>query len=235
MRTLLPDELKEQPLVKLAVGFTLVVMVGFVVTGFLLYFQHMDLSPESVETYYAGSSDQYLPARAVESMLGVTHAHTIALGVTLLLLSFLLIRSSVSETTKKAFIVLPFASAILNEMAPWLVRYDVPLAAWIKILSFLALELSLMGLILVLFVATFRGPRRQVEQTPIQRPPLPPRQRSGPQGQQPRAQQGGPQSGQQGGPGGDARRRRRRPRRRRGGGGKPAGPAPSPGGPPPSA
>ncbi len=227
MRTLLPDELKEQPLVKLAIGFTLVVMVAFVVTGFFLYFQHMDLGPASVEAYYAGSLTQ--PARSVDAMLSVTHAHAIALGAALLLLSLLLIRSSASERTKKTLIVLPFTSAIVCELASWLVYAEIPGAAWLKIVSFLALELSLLWLIFALYGVTFRTGRTTPEPVLPARAPVSP-QRRGPQVQQQRGGQGAPQGGQQSGGGGDQRRRRRRPRRRRGG----SGGGPRQGGGPPS-
>lgn len=223
MRTLLPEELKEQPLIRLAVGFTLIVMLGFVFTGFLLHFQHMDLSPSSVESYYTGSAEQYKPGRSIESMLSATHAHTIGLAVALLLLSLLLIRSSVSEGLKKTLIVVPFASGILEEAASWLVRYGVPGSAWLKILSFLALYVSLFILILVLFSATFRGVRKPAEPIVPQRPTSPPQGGGGPQRRQP-----------QGSPQGDFRRRRRRPRRRRGGRGPGGGQAPSQGQPPPT-
>jgi hypothetical protein len=231
MRTLLPEELKEEPLVKLAVGFTLILMLGFVVTGFLLYFQHMDLSASSVVSYYAGSEQEYRPARTVESMLGVTHAHAVVMGAALLLLSLLLIRSPLSSGTKKAFIVLPFLAAILSESASWLIWSGVPAFAWVKIASFLTLQISLVAVVILLAVASFRSARKPEESVLGQRAPAPPVQRGGPPSQQRQHPQ---QQSQQG----DFHRRRRRPRRRRGGGsggGRPGTPGPQQGPPTPPA
>lgn len=215
MRTLLPEELQEQPLVKLAVGFALIVLAGFIVSGFLLYFQHMDLSAPSVVSYFLGSEQDSRPARTYESMLNVTHAHTVMMGTMLLLLSLLLIRSPLSTTAKKMFIILPFASAILDEASSWLVRFADPNFAWLKIIAFLALQISLIGVILAMLVGFFRPARRTFEPAVPERP-------QGRAPQQPHAQQHHrPEQGEH-------RRRRRRPRRRGGRGGQPS----QPGGPP---
>ena len=219
MRTLLPEELQEQPLVKLAVGFALIALAGFVVSGFLLYFQHMDLSPSSVVSHFLGSEQYAQPARTYESMLSVTHAHTIMMGAMLLLLSLVLIRTGLSTTAKKMFIVLPFVSAILDEASSWLVRYVDPNFAWLKIISFLALQISLIGVILAMLIAFFRPARRSFESA------LPERLQSRPP-QQPQAHQHHrPEQGGQ-------RRRRRRPRRRGPRGAQGGQPPQQPGTPP---
>lgn len=220
MRTLLPEELQEQPLVKLAVGFAMIILAGFVVSGFLLYFQQMDLSPSSVATYFLGSEQDSLPARTYESMLSVTHAHTVMIGAMLLLLSLLLLRTPLSKTAKKMFIVLPFVSAIVDEASSWLVRYVDPNFAWLKIIAFLALQISLIGIILAILVGFFRPARRPFE------PAMPERMQSRPPHQPQIHQHHRPEQG-------EPRRRRRRPRRRgpRGGQGGPPqqqGPPPTP-------
>lgn len=204
MRTLLPEELQEQPLVKLAVGFALIALAGFVVSGFLLYFQHMDLSPSSVVSYFLGSEQDSQPARTYDSMLSVTHAHTIMVGGTLLLLSLLLIRSGLSTSTKKMFIILPFVSAILDEASSWLVRFVDPNFAWLKIIAFLALQISLIGVILAMLAGFFRPVRRPFETVTQERTQSrPPQQQPHPHPHQRPDQEG-------------HRRRRRRPRRRGG-------------------
>ena len=218
MRTLLPEELQEQPLVKLAVGFAVVVLAGFVVSGFLLYFQHMDLSPSSVVSYFLGSEQDYQPARTYESMLGVTHAHTIMMGAMLLLLSLLLIRTPLSKSAKKMFIVLPFVSAILDEASSWLVRFVDPNFAWLKIIAFLALQLSLIGVIVAMVIGFFRPARKPFEQT------MPERIQARPPQQPQVHQHHRPEQGEH-------RRRRRRPRRRGPRGGQ-GGPPQQPGTPP---
>lgn len=213
MRTLLPEELQEQPLVKLAVGFALVVLAAFVLSGFLLYFQHMDLSPSSVESHFLGSVLENQPARTYESMLSVTHAHTVMMAAMLLLLSLLVIRTPLSAATKKIFITLPFLSAIVDEASSWLVRFVDPSFAWLKIIAFLALQISLIGVMLAILVGFFRRARRVFEPVIQERT-----QTRSPQQMQPRPQHRPDQGGQ--------RRRRRRPRRRGGSGGQGSQPSP---------
>jgi hypothetical protein len=195
MKTLLTEELQEQPHVKLAVGFAALLLLGFVVTGVLLYFQHMDFSPSSVVSYYTGSDQEYRPAWSYQALLEVSHGHTVVMAVALLLLSLLLVFSRISSGAKRTFIIALFSSALLNEAASWLIRFVADGFAWLKILAFLTLQIGLVvGLVLI--VLAFFQPARKVEE-PVQEPQ-----------QHPRPHQGG------------YRGRRRRPRRRGGGGGQ---------------
>jgi hypothetical protein len=138
---------QSHPLMRLTLGCTLVLLAGFVVSNFYLYFQRMDLSPASVVAYYNGSEEEFRPPRSAQSMLEVTHAHTVMMAVVLLLLTHLAIFARVPEKGRIAVIVVPFAAALLSEGSPWMIRFVHPDFAILKVLGFSLLQTSLLFLL----------------------------------------------------------------------------------------
>jgi hypothetical protein len=132
---------------RLTLGFTLVLLGGFIVTNFMLFFAKMDLTPSSVIAYYNGSEENFHPARTYGSMLELTHGHLPMIALVLLLLTHLLIFAPYSRRFKIVSIVVPFASASMNEAAGWLVRFVDPAFAYLKIGSFLMLQTSMILLV----------------------------------------------------------------------------------------
>jgi hypothetical protein len=141
---------------------TIVVLYAFYVVGFWLtnvglYFSHMDLSYLSVVDYYLGSEARFQPARSYQGLLEVSHFHLFAMGMLLLVLTHLMLFVPVGNGTKLALIVIPFASALLDEGAGWGVRFAHPGFAYLKIAGFLALQTSLAVLVGVSLWAVFAG------------------------------------------------------------------------------
>ena len=60
----------------------------------------------------------------------------------------------------------PFAAALLDEGASWLVRYVDPLFAWAKIAGFLSLQISLALLVGLSLWAVFSGSQRNYNGSP---------------------------------------------------------------------
>lgn len=141
---------QNNPFMRLTLGLTLLFMAGFVVTNFALYFSKMDLSPASVVSYYNGSEEDFRPARTYQSMVEVTHMHLPMMALVVLLLTHLVIFAPFSGAGKIAFITTTFLSALFSEGAGWLVRYVHPGFAWLKIVSFLTLQSSLVFLLMSL-------------------------------------------------------------------------------------
>jgi hypothetical protein len=127
------------------------------VTNALLYFQKMTLAPSSVVAYYLGSEEQFLEPRSFQGLLEVSHFHLFAMGMLLLVLTHLALFVPVSNRVKAWLVVLPFAAALLDEGAGWLVRFVHPAFAWAKVAGFLALQASLFALVAVSLWAVFRG------------------------------------------------------------------------------
>jgi hypothetical protein len=154
---------KNHPLMRLTLSLTLVFLIGFVVTNFLLYFSKMDLTTESVISYYRGSEENFRPARSLQSMLEVTHMHLPMMALVILLLTHLLIFAPFSKASKIAFILVAFLSGLLSESASWLVRFVSADFALLKIVSFLTLQAILIFLLTSLVIYLWRWRRGQTE------------------------------------------------------------------------
>ena len=139
---------QNHPLMRLTIGLTLLLLVGFWVTNLVLYLSKMGLSPESVVSYYNGSEEEFLPPRTMGSMLEVTHAHLAMMAMVLLVLTHLVIFSPFGKGLKLFFVWATFGAAIASESGGWLVRFVSPSLAPVKIVGFFALE-ALLGTLLV--------------------------------------------------------------------------------------
>jgi hypothetical protein len=144
------------PLMRLSLALTLVLLLGFWVTSFAMYFSRMGLDPASVVVYYNGSEADFRPARSAASMLETTHAHLPMMGLVLLLLTHLLIFVPLRGPWKRPFIAGVFLCALLSESGGWLVRFVSPSLAPIKIGGFLGLQVCLAFLLAALAVSLTR-------------------------------------------------------------------------------
>ncbi len=144
-------------LLKVVVVLFVLFVVGLWLTNIALYFGHMDLSAESVRTYYLGDEEHFLEPRSFRSMVEVAHYHLFAMGMLLMTLTHLMLFVPLSIRVKVWLIVVPFASAVLDEGAGWLVRFGSPSFAWLKVAGFLSLEGSLAVLIGTCLWSVFAG------------------------------------------------------------------------------
>ncbi len=148
------------PFMRLTLGLTLALLTGFAISNFVLYFQRMDLTPASVVSYYNGNEEEFRPARSPQSMMEVTHGHLATMALVMLLLTHLAIFLPISKFSKVFLIITAFASALFSEGSSWLVRYVDPLFAWLKIVSFLLLQASLIVLLFSLAVFLWKSRNR---------------------------------------------------------------------------
>ena len=159
---------QSHPLMRLTLSLALLLLAGFVATNFLLYFAKMGVTPGSVADYYRGSEEDFRPPRTFQSMLEVTHFHLPMMALVLLLLTHLAIFAPLPAAGKKALIIVAFSSGLLSEGSSWLVRFAGSGFAWLKIVSFLALQASLIFLVVTLALFLLR-PRRGSSKEEIHR------------------------------------------------------------------
>ena len=123
----------------------------------MMYFHRMDLTVESVVTYYNGNEEQFIPAKSYDGMLEVLHFHLFSMGMLAVTLTHLMLMTDFSTRLKIWLSSLTFFSAIAEELAGWLVRFAHPLFAYFKIGTFLLLELSLFVLIVTISLSLIKA------------------------------------------------------------------------------
>lgn len=166
MKYMANGSFQSNPLMRLTLIGTLIFFAIFWVTTFVMYFSKMGLTPQSVVDYYLGSEALYTQPRTFGSMLEVTHGHLPVMAMVALLLTHLFIFSGQSFRTKIWAIGALFIAALSGEAASWLVRFVHPAFAWLKIASFLAMEISMGYIIWALF-----GMMRPVKQQELNKQP----------------------------------------------------------------
>jgi hypothetical protein len=157
LRFVITGEWSRNRLLQTIVTLYSVYVSGLWLTNALLYFQKMGLTPDSVVSYYHGNEEAFLSPRTYQGMLEVAHFHLFAMGMLLLVLTHLMLFVPLKNTTKAWLIVLPFASALLDEGGGWLVRFGHPGFAWLKIAGFLLLQGSLAALVGLSLWSVFAG------------------------------------------------------------------------------
>lgn len=140
MKYLQSGGFQSHPLMRLTLALAAMLLAGFWLTNFGLYFAKMGLTPASVASYYLGAEEEFRMPRTYQSMLEVTHMHLPMMAMVVLLLTHLLIFSPFSPGLKRGFIIAAFTAALGNEAAGWLVRFVDPAFSWLKLVSFLSLQ-----------------------------------------------------------------------------------------------
>jgi hypothetical protein len=157
LRFVVTGEMSRNRLLQTIVVLYALYVAGLWLTNALLYFQKMSLDPASVVEYYRGADERFLAAKSFQGLLEVSHFHLFAMGMLLLVLTHLMLFVPLADRIKLWLIVTPFASALLDEGAGWLVRFAHPGFALLKVGGFLALQTSLAALILLSLWSVFRG------------------------------------------------------------------------------
>ncbi len=129
------------------------------VSNALLYFHHMNLTPQSVIAYYLGSEEEFTQPKSYQGMLEVSHFHLFSMGMLVVTLTHLMLMTHFSTRLKIWLSALTYTSALADEAGGWLVRFVHPYFAYFKIAAFLLLEFSLVALVLVVTVSLIRARR----------------------------------------------------------------------------
>lgn len=144
MRFVVTGEQRSNPFLRTVIYLFLAYIVLHWATNGAMYFLHMDLSPGSVVHYYLGDPEEFRNPRSYAGMLEVAHFHLFSMGILVLTLVHLMLFAPVQARTKRLGIWLPFGFAVANEAAGWLVRFVAPQFAYLKVATFLGLEISLL-------------------------------------------------------------------------------------------
>ena len=157
MRYFVTGEQHRKSLLNTLVLMFLVYIALLWVSNGMMYFHHMDLTPDSVIAYYLGSEEQFTQPRSYQGMLEVSHFHLFSMGMLVLTLTHLMLLTEFSVRLKIWLSTLTYGAALADEAGGWLVRFVDPLFAYFKIAAFVVLELSLGALLLVVITALVRA------------------------------------------------------------------------------
>jgi hypothetical protein len=122
--------------------FFLFYCFGFWLTNFGLYME-MGLSYQGVVEHYLGSPEKFTRPKSIRGLMEVSHFHLFAMGIFLVSLMHLLLFVPINGLLKLVLIVAAFTSAFLDEASGWLIVFVSPVFAYMKITSFVVLQLSL--------------------------------------------------------------------------------------------
>jgi hypothetical protein len=103
----------------------------------------MGLSYKGVVEHYLGSPEKFTHPKSIRGLMEVSHFHLFAMGIFLVALMHLLLFVPISGVLKMILIVAAFTSAFLDEASGWLIVFVNPIFAYLKIASFVVLQLSL--------------------------------------------------------------------------------------------
>ena len=123
----------------------------------MMYFHHMDLTPNSVISYYLGSEEQFTQPKSYQGMLEVSHFHLFSMGMLIVTLTHLMLMTDFSVRLKIWISGLIYISALADEAGGWLVRFADPMFAYFKIAAFILLEFSLAALLIVVIFSLIRA------------------------------------------------------------------------------
>jgi hypothetical protein len=157
MRYFVTGEQHRKSLINTLVLMFLVYIALLWVSNGMMYFHHMDLTPDSVVAYYLGSEEQFTQPRSYQGMLEVSHFHLFSMGMLVLTLTHLMLMTEFPVRLKIWLSGLTYAAALADEAGGWLVRFVHPLFAYFKIAAFVVLEFSLAALLVIVITALVRA------------------------------------------------------------------------------
>ncbi|WP_205800454.1 hypothetical protein [Methylomonas sp. Kb3] len=161
MRFFVTGEQNRQLLINTLILMFLAYVALLWISNGLMYFHKMNLTPESVISYYLGNEQEFNEPKSYQSLLEVSHFHLFAMGMLVLTLTHLMLMTSLPTLMKVWISAIVYAAAIADEAAGWLVRYVDPAFAYFKIAAFLLLETSLFLLIVIVSLSLIES-RRQL-------------------------------------------------------------------------
>ena len=142
MRFIVTGEWNKNSLLRVIVLFFLFYCFAFWLTNFGFYI-HMGFGYQDIVEHYLGSPEKFTRPKSIRGLLEITHFHLFAMGIFLVALMHLLLFIPIKGGLKLLLIVTAFTTAFLDEASGWLIVFVSPVFAYMKIISFILLQLSL--------------------------------------------------------------------------------------------
>ena len=155
MRFFISSELRKNDFLKIIILFTTLFFIFLWVTNILLYMQ-IGFNYEGIVGYYLGNEETFRPPKSYIGLLEEAHFHFFSMAILLVTLTHLILFTSISNGWKLTLILGSFSSSFLEIISSWLVRYVSAQFAYLKLGSFIVMQLSLMAMMVIIFIYLFR-------------------------------------------------------------------------------
>jgi len=128
------------------------------ISGAILFVSKLGLSYESVSLFYLGNKEQFCQPKSAYGLLETALPHLGAMGLFIFVTGHFLLFSSKAQKHKAILpIKLLFIAAFLDILSGFLIVEGFHFFIWIKIISFLLLQLLGLYLLFVLFNNVIKG------------------------------------------------------------------------------
>ena len=155
MRFFISSELKRNDFLKIIILFTTLFFIFLWVTNILLYMQ-IGFNYEGIVGYYLGNEETFRPPKSYIGLLEEAHFHFFSMAILLVTLTHLILFTSISAGWKLTLILGSFTSSFLEIISSWLIRYVSAQFAYLKLGSFIVMQLSLMVMMIIIIIYLFR-------------------------------------------------------------------------------
>ena len=155
MRFFISSELKRNDFLKIIILFTTLFFLFLWLTNILLYMQ-IGFNYEGIVGYYLGNEETFRPPKSYIGLLEEAHFHFFSMAILLVTLTHLILFTSISTGWKLTLILGSFTSSFLEITSSWLIRYVSAQFAYLKLGSFIVMQLSLMAMMVIIIIYLFR-------------------------------------------------------------------------------
>ncbi|MCS7311474.1 MAG: hypothetical protein NZ742_00945 [Acidobacteria bacterium] len=155
MRFFISPDIRRNPFLRQIVLWSLVYAFLVWVSDWPFYAK-IGFSYHSIIEYYRGSEAAFRAPKSFFGLLEETHFHAFAMMVFLMTLNHLLLFTGAPRWVKAGAIHVSFGSALADMASGWLIRFVHPGFALLKMGAFLALQGSLLVILILLWVYAWR-------------------------------------------------------------------------------
>jgi len=143
---------------RIAITYFTIFGALLLISGAVLFVSKLGISYESVQTFYLGNTSQFIQAKSTYGLLETALPHLGAMGLFVFVTGHFLLFASKKEKQNaiKPVIVL-FTVALLDIMSGFLIVSGWTFFIWIKIISFMLLQLLGLYLLFIIFKNTLKS------------------------------------------------------------------------------
>ena len=143
---------------RIAIAYFTVFGALLLISGAILFISKLGISYESVQTFYLGNQAQFTQPKSTYGLLETALPHLGAMGLFIFVTGhFLLFTTKKQKQRAIKPVVILFIAALFDIGSGFLIVQGLTFFIWVKLLSFLLLQLIGLYLLWLLFSAVWQG------------------------------------------------------------------------------